>query len=210
MTLLQARINILVLLFLLFCPLSIASAQEFITGADTLIKRVETPARDVCYIFSRYVVFFPYLNPSQIQDADENHMVFRKRSDDNDFNCSLPKKEQELLRIDSGAFYGIYRHFVFVESGTGPDGREIAIFNLEKKKMVYSAIYSSIAKPSIENNAMVFYKDLGMLDYKRKCANAEKWLQENGLGYGFEQKTRVDLDTFIEKPLGEITCSERQ
>jgi hypothetical protein len=139
-------------------------------------------------------------------------MVFRKRSDDNDLNCSLPQKEQELLRINSGAFFGLYRHFVFTESGTGPDGRGIEIYDLEKKKMVYSVIYSPVGVPRIENNALIFYKDLQDLRYKehRYCPDAEKWLRESGLDYGFEQRTKVDLDSLMEKGIGKITCSKRQ
>jgi hypothetical protein len=194
MKLLQNQMNTLVL-FVLFCLLSTANAQESITGADSLIKRIETPTRDACYIYRRYIVMFPYLDPNKIQDAEENLMVFKKRSDDNDLNCSLPKKEQELLRIESGAFFGLYRHFVFTESGTGPDGRGIAIYDLEKKKMVYSANYSPIGVPRIENNALIFYKDFSDLRYKeyRHCPDAEKWLRDSGLDYGFEQKTKLDL-----------------
>ncbi len=109
-------------------------------------------------------------------------------------------------------FEGVYNHFLFTDSGTGPDGRGVAIYDLKKKKTVYYAVYSPITEPRIENNALIFYIDLYDLRYKehRYCPDAEKWLRESGLDYGFEQKTKFDLDSLVEKGIGKITCSERQ
>ena len=33
---------------------------------------------------------------------------------------------------------------------------------------------------------------------------------DSGLDYGFEQKTKLDLDSLVEKGIGKISCSQRQ
>jgi hypothetical protein len=126
-----------------------------------------------------------------------------------------PKKSRTVLYLknDMGqGFAGLFEPNLFVDQGTGPDGRGLAIYDLIKKKQVYYAVYSPIMEPRIENNALIFYKDLSDLRYKehRHCPDAEKWLHESGLDYGFEQKTKVDLKTMTDKAIGKVRCSQRQ
>lgn len=126
-----------------------------------------------------------------------------------------PKKSIKVLYLknDMGQWFaGLFEPYLFVDNGTGPDGRGLAIYDLKQRKLVYSAAYSPIMDPKIENNALIFYKDLQDLRYKehRHCPDAEKWLHESGLDYGFEQKTKVDLKSMTEKTIGKISCSQRQ
>lgn len=184
-----------------------ADAQKyFVTGSDTILKIfVNFSSNSACYIFHQYIV----LEFAGV-DADDQKLVVRKRIDSKDLNCSLPEKEQQLSIIEGGGLFGLHRHFIFTDSGTGPDGRIITIYDIEKKKMVYSSVYSPAGNPSIKDNALIFYKDLTELKHKRHCPDAEKWLYESSLDYGFEQKTKVNLDTLLEKGIGKITCSQRQ
>lgn len=157
-----------------------------------------------CAIFKMHSV----LTENDRDAAGENITVFEGSTCD-------PKKSRTVLYLknDMGQWFaGLFEPYLLVDSGTGPDGRSLAIYDLKKKKLVYSAAYSPIMDPRIENNSLIFYKDLQDLRYKehRHCADSEKWLHESGLDYGFEQKTKVDLKSLTEKNIGKINCSPRQ
>lgn len=173
----------------------------FISGTEVPTKGSSSD----CYIYEKYIVVVK--NSGYIGDI----ITVRKRVSENDFNCNMPSQESEIFTIDGSdsteTFIGIYRHFLFTDSGTGPDGRGIGIYDLKKRKDVYYAIYSG-NKMWIENNALVFYKDIEPQN-KIECAYAEKW-ESKGLSTGYEQTTRVNLDTLREVSIGVISCSPRQ
>ena len=139
--------------------------------------------------------------------AGENIKVFKGSTCD-------PKKSRKVLYLKNKHAYwfaGLFESYLFVDSGTGPDGSDVLIYDLIKKKLVYSETYSSKDNPRIKDGKLIFYKELGDLSDKenRHCPGAKKWLQQ-GLNYGFEQKTIVDLKSMTEKTIGKISCSVRQ
>ncbi len=188
-----------------FCFAATSSAQSF-DGSELPSKQLATSDGDECYAFRHYFVFFPHLNPSQITDACDSRMIVKKRNDDQDFNCGSSKPD--LFTIRGGTFLGLYDHFIFTDCGTGPDGGSIDLYEIEKKKRVFMAIYSSEGtRTRIENNDLIYSKSRDDLRFKRSCPNAEKW-ESSGMSYSFQQKTSLDLDSLKEKGIGEITCSQ--
>lgn len=156
-----------------------------------------------CAIFKEYSVF----TKNDDEDAGENIKVYKGSTCD-------PKKSKKILDLknDMGRWFaGLYESYLFVDNGTGPDGRVMEIYDLLKKKLIYSASYSSKEDPRIRNDNLIFYKDLeGLVDKEElHCPDAKKFLLQS-LGYGFEQKTEVDLKSMSEKAIDKISCSVRQ
>ncbi len=171
-----------------------------IVGIDKPIKGSSSG----CFIFNQYTISVQ--RSGQAGDI----ITVRKRSKGNEVNCDAKSKEL-IMTIDgtdsTETFAGVYNHLIFTDSGTGPDGRGVAIYDLRKRKRVYSATYAT-DELRIENNALIFYKELDLKN-KRQCPDADK-LKSEGWDYGFEQKIRIDLKSLREETIGEITCSPRQ
>ncbi len=171
------------------------------------INGIEVPAKGSssdCYIYNKYIVAVK--SSGFIGDI----ISVRKRASENDFSCNMLSQKSKIFTIDGSdsteTFIGIYKHFLFTDSGTGPDGRGIWIYDLRKKKDVYYSYSGNQMK--IQNNALFFDKDIEP-QIKVECPGAEKWESE-GFSTGFEQYTQVDLDSFHEVSIGEISCSQRQ
>ncbi len=208
MKLLRRQRNILSLLCLVYF-LIFASDASALAGADTPLKKIEDPKRGACYIYSQYIVLFPNVDPLEIKSAWDSLVLVKKRHGDNDFDCTRPLKGQELLTIDAGTFEGLYNHFVFTDIRTGPDVGTIEIYNLEKKRKVQFVVYSSEGvRNHLEDNGLIYSKNRHDLRSKRQCPDAKKWGSDSD--YGFEQETRLDLDSLREHSIGKITCSPRQ
>jgi hypothetical protein len=178
-------------------------AYGSIQGTETPIKEVEI-SKDTCSVFNKFIMFF--VNAKAGPEAEAKIFV-RKRANKEDFNCNLSKKE-DWMTINYGIsnqFYGIFDRFLFLDAGTGPDVRNLTIYDLAKRKKVYSVDYYEDTL-SIEDNGLIFHKDLE-LRYKRPCPDAKKF---GAVDYGFEQNTRLDLYSLDEKPIGKIECYPRQ
>lgn len=193
----QYTIKIILLVISVF--LLKTDAYAFISGIEVPIKGSSSD----CYIYKKYIVVVK--SSEYIGDI----IAVRERASENDFNCKMPSQKSGIFTIDgtdsTETFIGVYRHFLFTDSGTGPDGHGIGIYDLKKKKDVYYAIYSG-DDMRIENGALIFNKDINP-PKKVECREAAQWA---GLDTGYEQKTRVDLETLREVAIGKITCSPRQ
>ena len=97
---------------------------------------------------------------------------------------------QEIWLLDNGSsansFYGISYDHVFVDMGTGPDGRKLLVFNLLNKKTVLEAGY--IGDLSISSEGLLSYylpvteKQAGKVD----CPEKASW-EKQGLAVGYGQ-----------------------
>lgn len=104
----------------------------------------------------------------------------------------------ELWKKENGAggnfFYGISHDHIFVDDGTGPDGREILAFNLKKNKPGFQGPY--IGEMSIsEEGVLNFYISVSAKAAgKTDCPEKKEW-EKNGLGIGYGQLNQYALKT---------------
>lgn len=197
---------VLFVIFLLLLAVNAYASYPYIRGIEVPIKNSSSKGSSSgCYVYQKYIVV-------TARSARDNGDIIavRERASVDDFTCNKASESSEVFIIDgaSETFVGIYRHFLFTDSGTGPDGRGIGIYDLAKKKHVYYAIYSG-DEMKIEHDALIFYKDIEKNKSKKPCPKAEKF-NSDGLDFGFEQEVRIDLESLREVAIGEITCSSRQ
>lgn len=108
--------------------------------------------------------------------------------------------------INNGFFAGIYNDRLFVDAGTGPDGREISIINLNTKKPVLRAPY--VGEPEILSNGKMWYlrpakeQDITKMP---DCPERAEW-EKNGLRVGYGQVCIYDLTNDSEIKKTEWRC----
>jgi hypothetical protein len=112
---------------------------------------------------------------------------------------------------DAFTFYGIYKRLVFIDNGTSPNNRELVIYDLDAKNIVYRTLYES--EISLTNNIIKFIHpiDLTRVRLKKpiKCPEQSKW-KNSGLSIGYGADTYLNLETMQDSSAEEMTCFPMQ
>jgi hypothetical protein len=111
---------------------------------------------------------------------------------------------------DDGYFKGVARNKLFVDAGTGPDGRELFIFDLDKKTQYYRTPYCG--EPEVYQYEKLYYlvpveekEVLKMPD----CPEKESW-KKNGLSVGYGQRCLFNLRIRSLTKKSEWACVPKQ
>jgi len=107
---------------------------------------------------------------------------------------------------DAEYFFGISGSFLFIDSGTGADSRTFMVYDLGKKKKVFSSLYSGV--PVISGNVLLFWIPSGAAN-KAGCPDYDTWTA-SGLSVVKESEVRLDLLSMEHAPTGRSRCSARQ
>ncbi len=160
-----------------------------------------------CRAFSKYVVF---TTPTEDGVGEDIRVSLRQPNATLNQSCNIntAKTLMMIANDDSNFFFGLFGDYLFVDVGTGPEPRELRIYDLAKKKKIYTDSYAQPVKIS-SGPSLDFYRALENNLPKRDCPQAKKW-EAGGLGYGFEQRVILDLTTLKAKPVGKPRCSPRQ
>ncbi len=89
---------------------------------------------------------------------------------------------------EMGRFHGICRNKMFVEAGTGPNDRELFIFDLDKQLQLYSTPYCG--EPRIAENQRLWFLmpvEESEVVKKPECPEREEW-EKKGLKVGYGQQ----------------------
>ncbi len=109
----------------------------------------------------------------------------------------------------SNFFSGVYKNYLFIDQGTGPDQRILSIYDLTQKKLILLTEYSD---PIIEDGVLTYYKTLvpdpGVIE-NIPCPDAQKW-REQALTVLYEQKENFTLNTERRLPICEYRCRAGQ
>jgi hypothetical protein len=111
---------------------------------------------------------------------------------------------------DNGYFKGVSRNKLFVDAGTGTDGRELFIFDLDKKTQYYTTPYCG--EPQVHQHGKIYYlvpveeKDvLKMPD----CPEKAEW-EKKGLEVGYGQRAIFNLTVRSLTKKSEWACVAKQ
>lgn len=194
---------------LLFCAsLTLLCGRAFAAEAFTGIKGAETGGLAfngnlACYEYQKYTV----ISRSNGDSAGSDILV--KNKGRKTAKCDWNERGAALSLKNSGADYfsGLYSHFLFVDSGTGPSGRRLAVYDLNKSTAVYSAEYSGEA--SLEKDVLRFWLPSGAAKTGDNCPRREEW-EKQGLTASLEEDVRLDLKTLKLLRSGWLRCTPRQ
>ncbi len=128
--------------------------------------------------------------------------------------CDIDKKKASHIigtgeTEGSNFFSGVYKNYLFIDQGTGPDHRILSIYDLAQKKLILFTEYSD---PKLIDGVLTYYKTLvpdpGVIE-NIPCPNAEKW-KEQSLTILYEQKQTFTLNTAARLPVNEYRCRAGQ
>jgi hypothetical protein len=115
-------------------------------------------------------------------------------------------KDQEWC--GSCYFYlGLEGDYLLLDFGTGPPPRGFEVFDLEKRLRVYSGLYNGPF--DIRDSRFDYWKPVSIEVTNENCPKKFEY-QNEGLGFGIEERVRLDLSSLNETSLNEHRCSPRQ
>jgi hypothetical protein len=109
---------------------------------------------------------------------------------------------------DANYFFGLSAGKVFVDQGTGPEPRGLAVYDIRSKKKVYAGTYSFPIN-MIDSNRLEFFKEIDAKPPGVDCPEQAEWTA-GGLGVAYERRVKVDLTSGAESPTEEVRCAPRQ
>lgn len=155
------------------------------------------------------VTCYEYPQYSVIIGANGDMLVKFKQGDEEMPPCEyvVNKGDYEVKNEWAEFFFGISGNLMFVDSGTGPDLRDVMIYDLTQRTKVYETSYS---EPIVltENDTLSFWLETEEAS-KENCPEYEKFTSM-GLGAAIETKAVLDLNNFILTKSQETRCVARQ
>lgn len=176
------------LLFMTLVP--VATAEEIAT----------------CHESSRYMIV-----EGSTGEVGTNFLVKYKRQKGEPPVCKyvVNPGDFEIPNEEAEYFFGLQGNLLILDSGTGPDPRGLIIWDLSKKKKVYTGTYSGEEEEAkIKPGYMEFWLETGRAT-DENCPKAKEW-RANGLGAAIETWVRLDLSDFTVTKSSKTRCSPRQ
>lgn len=208
----QKMLLLIAILLILGCNSSNNKPTE--SEKAGLIPGTENPIIKECsqgnaYIYKQYEI---QVEPSPDETGMNIFLYSPEVSGGNP--CNLDRKTASHIistgeTAESNFFAGLYKDYLFIDQGTGPDQRILSIYNLLDKELILFTEYSS---PSLKDGVITFYKTLvpdpGVIE-NIPCPEAQKWIDQ-GLTVLYEQKETFTLETKTRAPIREYRCRAGQ
>lgn len=192
-------------LIVLLAPL-LAAAQPGTWAADPP-EQTRT-----CWLYARYAVLTHDGPEGRGEAVAVVRRVGRGRA-----TCAAPPSAAVLTVGAPGEaryFAGLADPYLLVDVGTGPDGRALEVYDVERGALVWSGGYRR-DEVEVERDgsgtalAVSFFVPLGDDGGgRRPCPESEAggW----GRSYGFDERVRLDLQAGAVERTGHVECSYRQ
>jgi len=190
--------------------------NDEVTNAEKagLISGTENPKIKKCqngtaYIYKEYEI---KVEPSPEQQGMNIFLYAPETSGGNP--CDIEKKNASHIigtgeTEGSNFFAGVYKNYLFIDQGTGPDQRILSVYDLDQKKLILLTEYSD---PKLKDGVLTYYKTLvpdPSVIEEIPCPEAEKW-REQALTVLYEQKETFTLNTGRRLPIREYRCRAGQ
>lgn len=184
-----------------------ATDAGLIPGSENPI--IKKCAKGSAYIYKQYEI---HVEPSPELQGMNIFLYAPEVSGGNP--CMLDRKTASHI-ISTGEtegnnfFGGVYKNYLFIDQGTGPDGRILSVYDLSNKKLILLTEYSD---PSIKDGILTYYKtlvpDSGVIK-NIPCPDAGKW-KDQGLTVLYEKMETFTLETETRVPVRQYRCKAGQ
>ena len=165
-----------------------------------------------CYQNPKYFV----IAQQDTLSAGDNILIKYKTNADQNISCeySVDKTDYELKNTCS---YGpvcylaqyvsnIEGNLLIVDEGTGPDNRNIIIYDLTKRAKVFSDTYSTGDLSYLQNNTIIYWVNTNEIANKQNCPEIDEYQKMGGKAV-LESKISLNLSSLTKNGLGEYRCS---
>lgn len=173
---------ILSLLCLSLTPAFANSFSGMLDGSESPYKVTES-TNGKCLRYKTITVI-----TQKDEDAPGDHVLIKSGDD---ASCSWDSAAG--WETDSGEasyFIGKWKNLIFIDRGTGPDGRDVLIFDLDSKHQVFAANYSEPLE--ISSKKLTYWQGANTLATKDNCDEFEE-AEKNGLTPQIQKLMSVDL-----------------
>jgi hypothetical protein len=111
----------------------------------------------------------------------------------------------------AASFAGVYKNFLFIEDGTGPNGNTLTIWGIKEKKVLFQTAYEGDL--SLAGDKVKFIQPIDLktvrLSKPVNCPDKAKW-EKAGLSVGYGMPHQYDLVKLSATPAGNIVCFSMQ
>jgi hypothetical protein len=111
-----------------------------------------------------------------------------------------------IENIEAHHFFGLKNNFLFVDNGTGPNGRLVIVYDLTTRKNIHEARYEKDL--SLKDNKMIYLTPIDTRNIRLRdsvCPDKEKW-EKQGLSAGYAQYVEFDFKTQTATQTGNYSC----
>jgi len=125
------------------------------------------------------------------------------------YPCRYTVSEGDIQLTNGNAtyYFDIEGHFLVLDSGTAPHPRGLAIYDLDKRKEVYTDKYNTPIE--VANGTVTYWQPIATKVDAKNCPKLSEYTAQ-GLGAGIERHVTLTLSTLKIAPTGEERCSVRQ
>ncbi len=177
-----------------------------IQGTDPTVIHENGNVAKACYEYDHYMVA-----ASGFPDAVGSIIFVKKKPNPNSvIKCSDVRDHPDLVVEDSGEaqyFFGLKDKWIFTDGGTGPEPRDLGVYDLERKKTVFRSSYGSPI--SLDGKGILTFWSGEGVATPANCKEFEMWKKAQ-LGAAIETKTKLNLKTLAVEKTSETRCEGRQ
>jgi hypothetical protein len=202
---------------LLICLLLLGSMaeSEFIDGDQKRFRFSGTEAPEIldlahhtCYIYKNYIV---HAIPSKSVGHDIKVFIRSDKSSGKSV-CNKESEKENLFIKNTDAFWfaGISGDYLFIDNGTAPDGRDLIVYDIPKKKKIFRSRY--LEAFSVEDKHTVsYYAGKRKIRSILECPESDRtdelkvWLTKGG-SIALAEQMIVNLLSLKKRSTGKFRC----
>lgn len=190
------------------------STEDVVKSKNNGITIIENKNNDtVCYDNPKY---FIVTHPTGI-DVNDDYLIKYKKSNNQIISCKYSVETTDFeIKDKANGFISVENDFLFIETGTGPDGTYLMVYDLNNRKEVYGDVNTGVE--SIKDNTLTYWRPNYDSKYKtpettkENCLEIKDYDKLNSWGLGVIMNTliSVKLSDLTKKELGKYHCSVKQ
>lgn len=163
-------------------------------------------AKPACYDNERYHVI-----AQDLEDSTGQRIAMLKRAPgDPPPACTVAQaKSLPALAVPEDSYaIGLKQHFLLIDQGTGPDGRQLVLWNLQQGHVVWHSAYADLLRDG-SPDTLTFWRPEDRAPDEAHCPKLRQWRKES-LGAAMEQQVQLRLADLKVTTLGRWRCEARQ
>jgi hypothetical protein len=108
-------------------------------------------------------------------------------------------------------FAGVYKNFLFIDDGTGTNGRTFSIWGIKEKKVLFQTAYEGELSLASDKVKFILPIDLKKVKLSKpvNCPDQALWVK-SGLTVGYGMPHQYDLAKLSSTPTSDIVCFSMQ
>jgi hypothetical protein len=175
----------------------------FLLTFAVLVSAVTSEKKTICHESSDYLIV-----EGSTGEVGTHFLVKYKSGRNQPLACEYVIEPDDLEIRNEWAeyFLSLMGDLLILDSGTGPDPRGLIIWDLKKRKKVYTGTYSEEVK--IDTEYMEFWLETGDAN-DENCPEGKEW-KAGGLGAAIETWVRLNFSDFKIIKSSKTRCSPRQ